>query len=127
MALFFFSPSSIGPRTNLKGWLFRVTHNLALKQGIERIIEGAWDAAFANHISDNRLNPEERLAERQRQRVLVGVLRLLPDPTNDASICALKACAIATSRRPWECRWATVAKSVVRAIAASRRRKGSNR
>ena len=42
------------PATNLKGWLFQVAHNLALKQRQRtvkrRLIEGAWDAAFAHQF-----------------------------------------------------------------------------
>jgi RNA polymerase sigma-70 factor, ECF subfamily len=64
------------PNTNLKGWLFQVAHNLALKQRqrtVKRgLIEGAWDAVFADQVLDDGLNPEERLAERQRRRQLLG-------------------------------------------------------
>ena len=60
------------PTTNLKGWLFQVAHNLALKQRqriVKRgLIEGAWDAVSAEQVLDDELNPEERLAERQRRR-----------------------------------------------------------
>jgi RNA polymerase sigma-70 factor (ECF subfamily) len=71
------------PTTNLKGWLFQVAHNLALKHRQRTVkrgqIEGAWDAAAVDQILDARPNPEERLAERQRQRHLSGVLRLIPE------------------------------------------------
>jgi RNA polymerase sigma-70 factor, ECF subfamily len=69
-------------RKNLRGWIFRVTHNLALKQ------------RHANHRMQNRAepnegvmerqldptpNPEEQLMGKQRQKRLRAVLRVLPE------------------------------------------------
>src|SRR5262245_56828295 len=68
------------PSTNLKGWLFQVAHNLALKQrhrAVKRgLIEGAWDVTVADQLLDDALNPEERLSQQQRRRHLAAVLRL---------------------------------------------------
>lgn len=71
------------PDTNLKGWLFQVAHNLALKQrqrsARRGTVEGAWDAIAAEQLSDDAWNPERRLSERQRQRRLREALMQLPD------------------------------------------------
>jgi RNA polymerase sigma-70 factor (ECF subfamily) len=68
-------------RRNLRGWLFRVAHNMALKKlsGIERrrdtVGGGAVDAEI--HL-DSAPNPEEQLAFSQRQKRLLAVLQALP-------------------------------------------------
>lgn len=70
------------PRSNLKGWLFRVGHNLALKQRhkLRRLQTGSTaDTALAEHVIDPEANPEERMAEYQRRRRLRSVLRALPE------------------------------------------------
>jgi RNA polymerase sigma-70 factor (ECF subfamily) len=64
-------------RTNLRGWLFRVAHNLGLKRreagkrlaGIEADIES---------LPHPAMNPEEELATSERQRRLASVLGALP-------------------------------------------------
>jgi RNA polymerase sigma-70 factor (ECF subfamily) len=84
------------PRTNLRGWLFRVAHNLALKQRLRtkrrRAIEttvttvtpgttmttGAPNAAQAAGL-DNGPNPEQQLASLERRRRLLAVFRALPE------------------------------------------------
>jgi len=64
------------PRPNLKGWLFRVAHNLALRQRIrngrnDRLHSEESDAE--QHLA-TELNPEEELAGVQRrQRLLAAV------------------------------------------------------
>ena len=108
------------PTTNLQGWLFQVAHNLALKQRqrtVKRgLIEGAWDAAFADHVLDNGLNPEERLAERQRQRHLVGVLRLLPERDQRCISLRAEGLCYRDIAKTLGVSLGSVAKSVVRAI-----------
>jgi|HubBroStandDraft_3_1064219.scaffolds.fasta_scaffold147078_2 RNA polymerase sigma-70 factor (ECF subfamily) len=65
-------------RTNLRGWLFRVAHNLALKQrNAERRTNGI--AADVDNLPHPALNPEEELASNQRQRRLSSILNALPD------------------------------------------------
>ena len=70
------------PRTNLKGWLFQVAHNLALRQRRrlhKRPEGGRWDdEALARH-ADPSPNPETRLAQSQRQQRLQSVLHALPE------------------------------------------------
>ena len=65
-------------RTNLRGWLFRVAHNLALKRrNAERRTAGT--AADVDNLPHPALNPEEALASSQRQRRLSSVLHALPE------------------------------------------------
>src|SRR5215207_5556497 len=61
------------PKTNLKGWVFRVGHNLALKQRIRNGRRDRLSAAedeTAEH-PDAALNPEEHIAGAQRRRQLL--------------------------------------------------------
>ncbi len=78
------------PRTNLRGWLFRVAHNLALKQRLRtkrrQAIEttAATDATGASGAaglasSDNGPNPEQQLASLERRQRLLAVFRALPE------------------------------------------------
>ena len=62
-------------RHNLRGWLFRVAHNLALKRrhgqrNFESIPESTGDAAP---------NPEDQVATRQTQERIIAVLQALPE------------------------------------------------
>jgi RNA polymerase sigma-70 factor, ECF subfamily len=65
-------------RTNLRGWLFRVAHNLALKRR-EADRKAAGIAANVDHLAHPALNPEEELASNRRQRQLSSILRALPE------------------------------------------------
>jgi RNA polymerase sigma-70 factor (ECF subfamily) len=62
-------------RQNLRGWLFRVAHNLALKkhQRFRR------DSQNIPESIDPAPNPEDRFATSQTQKRLVAVLRALPE------------------------------------------------
>lgn len=70
-------------RENLRGWIFRVGRNLALKQRsanqriITRTVEFDDDAPGQN--VDPRMNPEEALRTKQRQRQLLAVVGALPE------------------------------------------------
>jgi len=69
-------------RKNLRGWLFRVVHNLALKH---RLAAHKMAGAIQSDVSliekqlDPAPNPEERLAATQRHARLRAVLRALPE------------------------------------------------
>jgi len=70
------------PRENLRGWIFRVAHNLALKQRNGRQKQQARiapDADAAATEIDPRANPEEQLANSQRQQRLQVVMEALPE------------------------------------------------
>jgi RNA polymerase sigma-70 factor (ECF subfamily) len=108
------------PATNLKGWLFRVAHNLALKQrrrmARRGLIEGAWDARLSDRILDEGLNPEQRLAQRQRQRHLAAVLRLMPDRDRRCICLRAEGLCYRDIAKVLGVSLGAVAKSVVRAI-----------
>lgn len=69
-------------RSNLRGWVFRVAHNLALKhrnsrhrrQGVPMS-----ERTLAERQIDPDTNPEERLADDQRQKILLAVMQALPE------------------------------------------------
>lgn len=68
-------------RSNLQGWIFRVAHNLALKQAqanrrVRETIE--LSEAIATTQVDPSPNPEEQVVGNQRQERLQGILRMLP-------------------------------------------------
>jgi RNA polymerase sigma-70 factor (ECF subfamily) len=69
------------PRTSLRGWIFRVGHNLALKQ---RIRNGRRDRLESHDdLSESRitadLNPEEEFEGAQRQEILLAAVGMLSD------------------------------------------------
>jgi RNA polymerase sigma-70 factor, ECF subfamily len=70
-------------RQNLRGWVFRVTRNLALKQRTAnrlRVIRtGQFHDALRKQHIDLSLNPEEQLQSKQRQDRLLAVVRALPE------------------------------------------------
>ena len=67
-------------RSNLRGWIFRVAHNLALKQRLaNRRGERTQLEEHAEPAHDPDLNPEEQLLSVQRQRRLLFVVNSLPE------------------------------------------------
>jgi RNA polymerase sigma-70 factor, ECF subfamily len=63
-------------RENLPGWIFRVAHNLALKQkGVARRDSGAW--AEADAAVDQGASPERALIEDQAQTHIQSVVEAL--------------------------------------------------
>jgi RNA polymerase sigma-70 factor, ECF subfamily len=69
-------------RRNLRGWIFRVAHNLALKQRhLNRQSQGEADSegGFGQKELDPSPNPEEQLLSLQRQRRLLAVVHALPE------------------------------------------------
>jgi RNA polymerase sigma-70 factor, ECF subfamily len=70
------------PRSNLRGWIFRVTHNLALKrrtanQTRHHACEGNW--CLAEEYLDPSPGPEEQLIFNERQANLLASVRALPE------------------------------------------------
>lgn len=63
-------------RQNLRGWIFRVAHNLGLKRRLATRRETAVEC----ERPDPAENPEEQLLNSQRQQRLQAVLRALPEP-----------------------------------------------
>lgn len=69
-------------RSNLRGWVFRVAHNLALKHRNGKQRQRARlesDSGLVEIQLDRSTNPEERLADIQRQKQLLAVVRALPE------------------------------------------------
>ncbi len=71
------------PRQNLRGWVFRVARNLALKQRfsnqqhLRKLVE--IDEDLLVQPVDRNPNPEEHLESRLRQARLLAVVRALPE------------------------------------------------
>ena len=69
-------------RKNLRGWIFRVTHNLALKQlyaNQRSHAKTTSDWAIAEGQFDPSPDPEEQLSSAQRRHRLLAVVRALPE------------------------------------------------
>jgi RNA polymerase sigma-70 factor, ECF subfamily len=68
-------------RENLRGWLFRVSHNLALKRRYQTLRDAKARApAGAEDLApDPQPSPEERLAGRQIREHLLAVVEALPE------------------------------------------------
>jgi RNA polymerase sigma-70 factor (ECF subfamily) len=73
---------SAGERTNLRAWLYRVVHNLAVSEmqaARNRWTEAIEETGTAGQVVDRRDSPEELLQARQRQQTLESALKKLPD------------------------------------------------
>jgi RNA polymerase sigma-70 factor (ECF subfamily) len=69
-------------RRNLRGWVFRVAHNLALKQHTANKKDQSRfhaDETVAQRQPDGTPNPEEQAASNQRLERMQAVLRALPE------------------------------------------------
>lgn len=77
-----------GSRANLRGWLFRVAHNLALKRRELNGREGA-ELPAGDVLMDPEPDPEARFATAETDRNLRAVLRALPE--RDQRCLALRA------------------------------------
>jgi RNA polymerase sigma-70 factor (ECF subfamily) len=64
-------------RENLHGWLFRVTHNLALKRRMKILGEPAGADTEELEILDPKPNPEEHMLFSERHARLASVLQAL--------------------------------------------------
>jgi RNA polymerase sigma-70 factor, ECF subfamily len=67
---------------NLRGWMFRVAHNLALKQRFANQRSRnttASDWTIANRQTDPSPNPEEQVSFTQRRHRLLAALHALPE------------------------------------------------
>jgi RNA polymerase sigma-70 factor, ECF subfamily len=82
------------PRHNLRAWVFRVTHNLALKrrnlsQRNRQTLLQYGGTSAENFFLDHAPNPEDQLTRNQRQARLLAVLHALPE--QDRQCLALRA------------------------------------
>jgi RNA polymerase sigma-70 factor, ECF subfamily len=79
-------------RSNLRGWLFRVTHNLGLKQlfvNQRSDAKATPEVPIAKEHLDPSPNPEEELSMAQRRHRLLAVVQALPQA--DQCCLALRA------------------------------------
>ncbi len=69
------------PRDNLRGWIFRVGHNLALKRMLRNGREGGapLDGLAQLRCADTAHNPEEHAAWNARRARLLAIVRALPE------------------------------------------------
>jgi RNA polymerase sigma-70 factor (ECF subfamily) len=67
------------PRSNLRSWLFRVAHNLALKNRQSNYREARYLAECRFVTVNSTVNPEDELLQRQAQRRLQAIYRALPE------------------------------------------------
>jgi RNA polymerase sigma-70 factor (ECF subfamily) len=68
-------------KDNLRSWLFRVAHNLALKHRfkVRRDAEGRTESEAADLAVEPGLNPEDQVVRGQTQQRLQAVVRALPE------------------------------------------------
>jgi RNA polymerase sigma-70 factor, ECF subfamily len=66
---------------NVRGWLFRVAHNLALRRRYRtrRDFETLAETGIEDRAADPALNPEDRLSHTQAQQRLQAVVVALPE------------------------------------------------
>jgi RNA polymerase sigma-70 factor, ECF subfamily len=65
------------PRDNLRGWLFRVAHNEALKR--RRRVRALEDLAAGESIAEPSPNPEDQLMSTQKQQRLLAAFHALAE------------------------------------------------
>jgi len=68
-------------RENLRGWLFRVAHNLALKRRYRsrQDLVGRVDRGVADLAIEPGPNPEDQMVRSQTQKRLLAVVQALPE------------------------------------------------
>jgi RNA polymerase sigma-70 factor (ECF subfamily) len=70
-------------RSNLRAWIFRVAHNLALKRrnpaqgGFQKVSDE--EATLADLLPDPNPNPEDQMASSQRRQRMLTVVSALPE------------------------------------------------
>ncbi len=108
------------PRSNLKGWLFQVAHNLALKHRQKKLrrlqTESDWDATLAERVIDPAANPEERLADDRRRERLRSVLRAIPERDRQCLCLRAEGLCYRDISRTLGISLGSVAKSLTRAV-----------
>ena len=74
-------------RKNLRGWIFRVAHNLALKQlyANQQSYKTTSDRQIAEQHADPSPDPEEQLSSAQRRHRLLAVVKALPEADQGCS------------------------------------------
>jgi RNA polymerase sigma factor (sigma-70 family) len=93
--------ASNGKQANLRGWVFRVAHNLARDEHRRRQRRPseplAGVEANGRAYTDSLATPEQQVIDQERVVRLKAALERLPARSGSACICARKDCAIARS------------------------------
>jgi len=103
-------------RRNLKGWLFRVAHNLALKQR-QRNVRAQQSGVVADAIADPADNPEQQVAGQQRRQRLRAVVRALPERDRHCLYLRAEGLPYRDIAETLGISLGSVAKSIARAVA----------
>jgi RNA polymerase sigma-70 factor, ECF subfamily len=103
-------------RANLKGWIFQVGHNLALKQRLKDV-RAPQVISDADAIADPADNPEEQIAGHQRRQRLRAVVRALPERDRACLYLRAEGLPYRDIARTLNISLGSVAKSIGRAIA----------
>jgi RNA polymerase sigma-70 factor (ECF subfamily) len=107
-------------RANLRGWVFQVGHNLALKQRAKTTrrqkTESPWDAALFELMIDPEVNPEQQLAAGRRTRRLRAVLSVLPERDRQCLYLRAEGLRYRDIAKVMHISLGAVAKSLARAI-----------
>jgi RNA polymerase sigma-70 factor (ECF subfamily) len=108
------------PRHNLKGWLFRVAHNLALKHCQKTLrrqrTEGEWNATLVDRVVDPAGDPEQQLTDDRRRLRLCRVLRAMPERDRQCVYLRAEGLRYRDIARTLGISLGSVAKSLTRAI-----------
>lgn len=108
-------------RANLRGWIFQVGHNLALKQRARMTrrqkTESTWDGSLEDLLIDPGFDPEQQLAEDRRGRRLRSVLHALPERDRRCLYLRAEGLRYRDIARTLDISLGSVAKSLTRAMA----------
>jgi RNA polymerase sigma-70 factor (ECF subfamily) len=107
-------------RHNLRGWIFQVGHNLALKHrrsaSRSQRTERSWDDVLSESLVDPGDNPERQLAAAERQRRLRAVLRAMPERDRQCLYLRAEGLRYRDIARALDISLGSVAKSMTRAM-----------
>ena len=108
-------------RSNLRGSIFQVGHNLALKQRAKTTrrqkTESAWDTSLADLVVDPGADPEQQLVEDRRGRRLRSVLLALPERDRQCLYLRAEGLRYREIAKTLDISLGAVAKSLTRAMA----------
>ncbi|MEQ1729395.1 MAG: sigma-70 family RNA polymerase sigma factor [Vicinamibacterales bacterium] len=106
-------------RRNLPGWLFQVAHNLTVKQRRKRrhwwLLQS--EPAHEAQRVDPAANPEERMADAERQGHWLRVLQALPERDRQCVLLRAEGMTYRDIAAALDVSLGTVAKSMTRALA----------
>jgi RNA polymerase sigma-70 factor (ECF subfamily) len=108
-------------RANLRGWVFRVGHNLALRQRAKTTrrhrTESTWDASLVEFVVDPGADPEQQLADDRRARRLRSVVQALPERDRQCLHLRAEGLRYREIAKTLDVSLGTVAKSLTRALS----------